>query len=118
MKKKRRDFLKHAGLVGAGMMIGTGQASSKKPFPQNPFPPTHNQRFNMHGYAAPKLETVRVGFVGVGSRGSGTVQRLASIEGVQIKAICDFKYPTLLPVRGRPISGEWIFHFKMEAQQS
>jgi predicted dehydrogenase len=43
----------------------------------------------MHGYAAPKLDTVRVGLIGVGSRGSGTLQRLASIEGVEIKAICD-----------------------------
>jgi hypothetical protein len=30
-----------------------------------------------------------VGFIGVGSRGSGTVQRLANIEGVEIKALCD-----------------------------
>jgi predicted homoserine dehydrogenase-like protein len=43
----------------------------------------------MHGYAAPKLDTVRISFIGVGSRGSGTVERLASIEGVEVKALCD-----------------------------
>lgn len=54
-----------------------------------PFPKPRIQQFNMHGFAAPKLERVRVGFIGVGSRGSGTVQRLANIEGVEIKALCD-----------------------------
>jgi hypothetical protein len=43
----------------------------------------------MHGYSAPKLDKVRVGIIGVGQRGSGTVIRLASIEGVEIKALCD-----------------------------
>jgi predicted dehydrogenase len=43
----------------------------------------------MHGYGAPKLDKVRVGFIGVGSRGSGTVIRLSSIEGVEVKALCD-----------------------------
>lgn len=43
----------------------------------------------MHGFAAPALDTVRVGLIGIGARGSGTVRRLASIEGVEIKALCD-----------------------------
>jgi hypothetical protein len=84
MKNNRRDFMKLAGLAGAGMMVGPGHAKSTPAFPIS-----HRQEFNMHGYAAPKLETVRVGLIGVGSRGSGTVQRLASIEGVDIKALCD-----------------------------
>lgn len=84
MKNNRRDFLKLAGMAGAGMMVGTVQAKDRALL----FKP-HYQRFNMHGYAAPKLETVRVGFIGVGSRGSGTVRRMARVEGVEIKAICD-----------------------------
>jgi len=47
------------------------------------------QRFNMCGYAAPKLETVRVGVVGLGMRGPGAVERLSVIQGVEIKALCD-----------------------------
>jgi predicted dehydrogenase len=43
----------------------------------------------MHGYAAPKLNTVRIGFIGIGGRGSGNVARYASIEGVEVKALCD-----------------------------
>ena len=50
------------------------------------------QNFNMCGYAAPKLDTVRIGVVGLGMRGPGAVERLSVIEGVEIKALCD-KYP-------------------------
>lgn len=89
MKNKRRDFLKLSGLAGVGMIsgiLGPGQANGMN---MNPFPQTRQQRFNMHGYAAPKLETVRVGFIGVGSRGSGTLERFARVEGVDIKAVSD-----------------------------
>lgn len=48
--------------------------------------------FNMSGYAAPKLDKVRIGFVGLGMRGPGAVERMSFIEGVEIKALCD-KYP-------------------------
>jgi predicted dehydrogenase len=49
------------------------------------------KRFNMSGYAAPKIETVRIGFVGLGSRGPGHVMRMSKIEGVEIKALCDIR---------------------------
>lgn len=46
-------------------------------------------QFNMCGYAAPKIDKVRIGFVGLGMRGPGAVQRMSHIEGVEIKALCD-----------------------------
>jgi len=46
----------------------------------------------MCGYAAPKIDVVRVGVVGLGMRGSDAVARLSFIEGVEITALCD-KYP-------------------------
>jgi predicted dehydrogenase len=49
----------------------------------------HSQRFNMSGYAAPKLDKVRIGFVGLGMRGPGAVERMSHIEGVEIAALCD-----------------------------
>lgn len=52
---------------------------------------THNQQFNMSGYAAPPIPVVRVGFIGLGDRGSGAVQRLSYIEGVEIKALADLR---------------------------
>lgn len=39
----------------------------------------------------PKLETVRVGFIGLGMRGPGAVQRFTHIPGVEIKALCDLR---------------------------
>lgn len=41
------------------------------------------------GLRAPKLEVVRVGFVGLGMRGPGAVERFTHIPGVQIVALCD-----------------------------
>ena len=67
------------------------------------------------GLTAPKLSTVRVGFVGLGMRGPGAVQRFTHIPGVQIVALCDYveanaekcqEYlrkaglPSMLPSRG------------------
>ncbi|MEX0679816.1 MAG: Gfo/Idh/MocA family oxidoreductase [Balneolales bacterium] len=85
MKNSRRDFLKSAGLAGAGLLSGGSTHSDNR----NPFQQSHNQRFNMSGYAAPPLETVRVGVIGLGSRGMGNTSRYARMEGVEIKAICD-----------------------------
>jgi len=51
-----------------------------------------DQHFNMCGYAAPKIETVRIGIIGLGMRGSEAVERLSYIDGVEIVALCD-KYP-------------------------
>ncbi len=45
----------------------------------------------MCGYAAPKMETVRVGFIGLGNRGPGAVKRMSHIEGVDIKGLCDIR---------------------------
>jgi hypothetical protein len=52
---------------------------------------SHPQKFNMSGYAAPALSTVRVGVIGLGDRGSGAVERLSFIEGVEIKALADLR---------------------------
>lgn len=45
--------------------------------------------FNMCGYAAPKLEKVRLGLVGIGDRGIQVIERMSFIEGVEITALCD-----------------------------
>ena len=43
------------------------------------------------GLTAPKLETVRVGFVGLGGRVPWAVKRYAHIPGVEIVALCDYE---------------------------
>ena len=40
-------------------------------------------------FRAPKLDTVRIGFIGLGMRGPGAVDRMAQIEGTDIVALCD-----------------------------
>ena len=42
------------------------------------------------GLTTPKLETVRVAFVGLGMRGPWAVNRFANIPGVEIVALCDY----------------------------
>ncbi len=58
----------------------------------------YTQRFNMSGYRAPKLDKVRIGFVGLGMRGPGAVHRISLMEGVEIKALCD-----LIPERAEKV---------------
>ncbi|MFC3415087.1 Gfo/Idh/MocA family protein [Algoriphagus hitonicola] len=87
----RREFLKSTGLAGLGL-FGAGSVIGSQndhlPFEAS-FAKKRVQSFNMCGFAAPKLETVRVGIVGLGMRGPGAVDRLSKIEGVEIKALCD-----------------------------
>ena len=43
------------------------------------------------GLTVPKMDVVRVGFVGLGMRGPGAVKRFTYIPGVQIMALCDYE---------------------------
>lgn len=90
MKNNRRDFLRITGLGGLGMVSGS-LLNCKGPGDVLAKNPTRPQQFNMSGYAAPKLETVRIGFIGLGMRGPGAVNRMGQIEGVEIKALCDLR---------------------------
>lgn len=93
----RRKFLKSAGLLGLGTMVGPPSHSSdisEKFTDTYNTSPNHERRgrkqvFNMCGYRAPGISMVRVGIVGVGNRGLAAVRRLSYIEGVDIKALCD-----------------------------
>jgi predicted dehydrogenase len=98
MKTNRRKFFQIAGVTGAGVLSG-GLASCNKQGVvteesalasiKEAAGRAHPQQFNMCGYAAPKLETVRIGFIGIGSRGPGAIERMSNIEGVEITALCD-----------------------------
>ena len=41
------------------------------------------------GLRTEPMETVRVGFIGLGMRGPGAVERFTYLDGVEIKALCD-----------------------------
>lgn len=96
MNSNRRNFLQK-------LSIGTGSLLASLPVLARvkrdeadalPFssPELDKQSFNMCGYAAPKLDVVRIGVVGLGMRGSDAVARLSYLNGVEITALCD-KYP-------------------------
>jgi predicted dehydrogenase len=93
MKSNRRDFLRLSGLAGISLVppafVKAGTENERlitDPFKRNPA-----KHFNMSGYAAPKLETVRIGFIGLGQRGPDAVLRMSKIEGVDIKGLCDIR---------------------------
>jgi hypothetical protein len=96
MKTSRRNFVKIAGVAGTGIMAAgmtawnNNDTVSFKGILEEVKKP-HKQRFNMSGYAAPKIETVRIGIIGIGRRGIGAVNRLKLIEGLEIKALCDLR---------------------------
>lgn len=43
------------------------------------------------GLVTPKLEKVRVGFIGLGMRGPGAVERFTKIPGTEVVALCDIR---------------------------
>jgi predicted dehydrogenase len=60
------------------------------------------------GLVTPKLDTVRIGFIGLGMRGPGAVRRFTFIPGTKIVALCDLhadrveKTQTILDKAGLP----------------
>lgn len=110
MTSNRRNFLRNT-ILGAGMLatgIGGHAASLSNEFSLNRKGNSSKQKFNMSGYAAQKLDKVRLGFIGLGGRGSAAVERMSYIEGVDIVALCDQyedrveKNQKLLENRGLP----------------
>jgi hypothetical protein len=79
----RRDFVKAGAAVGLGAALVSAQRTASAQAARD-IGPAPDQLF-----AAPPLETVRVGYVGVGGMGMNHVGNLLKIEGVQLKAVCD-----------------------------
>ena len=67
--------------VGAGAVAGCATARGV----------AENGGAPMRNFVSPKLKKVRVGVVGVGSRGAGACRRLPKVPGVEIVAICDLQ---------------------------
>ena len=93
LKDSRRSFLKIVGMAGTGLMAGFSAHGKENENDAN------NEKINfssrafganyMGDFAAPKLETVRCAFIGVGARGTGHARQIAEIEGTEVVAICD-----------------------------
>ncbi len=90
MKTTRREFLARTSLASGGLLTANFLFGAL-PVARGAGTGRGSQRTNMSGHAAPRLERVRVGIVGLGSRGTGALPRLRVIEGVEIKALCDVR---------------------------
>jgi len=115
MKSNRRKFLRTLSLGTGALSIGIPSLAKVKRSEEdiNALADHGKQIFNMCDHAAPKMDVVRVGVVGLGMRGSDAVERLSFIEGVEITALCD-KYPDrvtkaqkTLEKMGRPKAKEY-----------
>jgi hypothetical protein len=84
----RRTLLK-LGAAGAGAAVLHGCASPSDAGRSSDVPIAGSAP--EEPFAAPPLETVRVGFVGVGGMGSVHVRNLIDIAGVELTAVCDIR---------------------------
>ena len=92
MKSTRREFLARTALAGSALSTASFLRGASAPAtPSRAAGTPRRQAFNMSGYAAPRLETVWIGLIGVGSRGLSALPRHRVIEGVEIKALCDIR---------------------------
>ncbi len=73
----RREFLRVAAGASALVAAASHGAASRA------------ARKTVMDLKTPPMERVRIGLVGLGSRGSGAIPRLLAIEGVEITALCD-----------------------------
>jgi hypothetical protein len=77
----RRDFLKTGAAVVAGV-AASARVGEASPAAQATYSAT---------FAAPPIEMVRIGYVGVGLQGSSHVRNLLRIPGCRITAVCDIR---------------------------
>jgi hypothetical protein len=98
MNTNRRSFIKSvslgSGALASSSIIGcanNNKEESNLHYIKESSLRQPNMQFNMCGYAAPKLDTVRIGIVGIGDRGAGAVKRMTYIDGVEITALCDIR---------------------------
>lgn len=75
---------------------------------RTPTPTRPEGQEDMVGFAAPAIDTVRVGVIGLGMRGPGAVERMMHIPGAEVVALCDLhedrvlKAQEIIRAAGRP----------------
>ena len=108
MDKSRREFLKGTAWMGVAAMAAghlAAQAAENRPGCAAGAP--------MHGFRVAPMKRVRVGFIGVGARGTPAVKRIAQIPGCEVTAISDINPARLDAVQkwmkenGYPAPREW-----------
>ncbi len=68
---------------------------------------------HMLAFAAPAMDRVRIGFIGLGMRGPGAVNRMCFIEGAEVAALCDIEpsrveyASSILSANGKPAAATY-----------
>ena len=79
----RREFLNVAGATGIGLGLHAGSGAGAA------VPQAKLGQQRVFSLRFPPMEKVRIGFIGVGGRGTSLLGNLLDIDGVEIKAVCD-----------------------------
>lgn len=82
------------GVVLATMAsCGTSSSQQAQKFEpiKTPIPTRPAGQTDVVGLVTPKIDTVRVGFIGLGMRGPGAVERFTHIPGTKVVALCDIR---------------------------
>ena len=108
MTSNRRKFLRNitlgTGAIATGLpVLGKDRSTEEDEL----LTYTGKSGFNMCGYAAPKIDKVRIGIIGLGNRGSGAVGRLSFIENAEIVALCDNR-PERIPLAQKTITDKGL----------
>jgi len=88
--KSRREFLKHSAMTAAGLTVGLGAAGS----PAFAKKPGANDK-------------IRVGFIGLGNRGTQLMSRFMANPDVEVAALCDVYEPYTLRDRSK-VDARWL----------
>src|SRR5262249_19340755 len=86
----RRELLKAAALTGVGLGLPSLAESRPETFPAaGPAAPPEPEGESVMGMKFAPVETVRLGIVGVGGRGTSLLREFLDVEGVRVNAVCD-----------------------------
>jgi predicted dehydrogenase len=88
--KSRREFLKHSAMTAAGLTVGLGAAEASA-FAKKPG----------------ANDKVRVGFIGLGNRGTQLLRRFMANPDVDVAALCDVYEPYTLRDRSK-VNARWL----------
>lgn len=91
MERQRRNFIKTGSLLGLSALLQPFRSTAGNINSPSSSLNRKQPVFNMCGYKAPKIDHVRIGFIGVGNRGQAAVFRMSQIENVTISALCDLQ---------------------------
>ncbi len=88
--KSRREFLKDSAMTAAGLSVGINALTSPV-FAQTPG----------------ANDKIRVGFIGLGNRGTQLLERFMANKDVEVAALCDVYEPYTLRDRSK-VNGRWL----------